>query len=350
MKPVGIIANPASGKDIRRLVAYGSVFDNHEKVNIVKRVLMAMDSVGVQEVFFMPDYFGIGHRAVEDLDISLKVSFLDMKMEGTQDDSTMAAQMMAEMGVGCIITLGGDGTNRTVSKTCGESPLLPISTGTNNVFPFMVEGTLAGIAAGVISMDICPLERVANRAPRLEVHRGSELVDIALVDVVISESDFVATRAIWDVSILKEIFLARSEAGNIGFSSVGGLLCPHHSSSGKGLHIVIGPGKKRVKVPVAPGLISWLPIQSYRSLECGEEVPVSTGKSIIALDGERELIVKQGDKFTIRLSAQGPLVADMDKVMRVAAERALFVEKQPERRCSKNDLSEDLGLMVNGTK
>jgi predicted polyphosphate/ATP-dependent NAD kinase len=33
LKPVGIIANPASGKDIRRLVAYGSVFDNNEKVN-----------------------------------------------------------------------------------------------------------------------------------------------------------------------------------------------------------------------------------------------------------------------------------------------------------------------------
>ena len=29
MKPIGIIANPASGKDIRRLAAYGSVFDKH---------------------------------------------------------------------------------------------------------------------------------------------------------------------------------------------------------------------------------------------------------------------------------------------------------------------------------
>lgn len=332
MKPVGIIANPASGKDIRRLVAHGSVFDNHEKVNIVKRVLMAMDSVGVQEVFFMPDYFGIGSRALEDLDISLKVSFLDMEMEETQDDSTRAAEMMSEMGVGCIITLGGDGTNRAVSKTCGESPLLPISTGTNNVFPFMVEGTLAGMAAGVISMDTCPLERVTKRAPRLEVYRGSELVDIALVDVVVSRSDFVATRAIWDVSILKEVFLARSELGNIGLSSIGGLLCPLPSNSGKGLHIVIGPGKQKVKVPIAPGLISWLPIQSYRSLEYGEEVPISTGESIIALDGEREIVVKQGDKFTIQLSQQGPLVADIDKVIREGAERSLFVEKQSERR------------------
>ena len=40
MKPIGIIANPASGKDIRRLVAYGSVFDNAEKTNIV---MIALD-------------------------------------------------------------------------------------------------------------------------------------------------------------------------------------------------------------------------------------------------------------------------------------------------------------------
>ena len=33
-----IIANSLSGKDIHRMVAFGSVFDNHEKVNIVKTV------------------------------------------------------------------------------------------------------------------------------------------------------------------------------------------------------------------------------------------------------------------------------------------------------------------------
>jgi predicted polyphosphate/ATP-dependent NAD kinase len=39
MRRGGIIANPAAGKDIRRLVAHGSTFDNNEKVNIVHRVL-----------------------------------------------------------------------------------------------------------------------------------------------------------------------------------------------------------------------------------------------------------------------------------------------------------------------
>ena len=45
MATVGIIANPASGKDIRRLVAHASVFDNNEKINIVRRVLLGLDAV-----------------------------------------------------------------------------------------------------------------------------------------------------------------------------------------------------------------------------------------------------------------------------------------------------------------
>ena len=149
MKPVGIIVNPASGKDIRRLGACGSVFYNHEKVDIVRRVILGLDSMGVQEVLFIPDHFGIGTRAMQDLEVTLKTSFLEMAMEGAQDDSTRAAEMLNKMGAVCIITLGGDGTNRAVAKACGDMPLLSISIGTNNVFPF-INGHHKGIR-GVLS-------------------------------------------------------------------------------------------------------------------------------------------------------------------------------------------------------
>ena len=52
-----------------------------------------------------------------------------------ENDSSRAAKAMREAGVGCIVTLGGDGTNRVVAKECGDIPIMPISTGTNNVFP-----------------------------------------------------------------------------------------------------------------------------------------------------------------------------------------------------------------------
>lgn len=134
--------------------------------------------------------------------------------------SHAASAMMAEMDVALIVTLGGDGTNRAVAKSCGDIPLLPISTGTNNVFPFMVEGTLAGLAAGVVATNKLPRQGLFKRTWRLEIFNGSELMDIALVDVVVSKSDFIGTKAIWDVKTLKEIFLTRSHPNNIGFSSV----------------------------------------------------------------------------------------------------------------------------------
>ncbi len=46
---IGLIANPASGKDIRRLVAHGTVFDNQEKVNIVRRIILACNAAGVHD-------------------------------------------------------------------------------------------------------------------------------------------------------------------------------------------------------------------------------------------------------------------------------------------------------------
>ena len=39
MASIGVIANPASGKDIRRLVSYATTIDNNEKVNICKRIV-----------------------------------------------------------------------------------------------------------------------------------------------------------------------------------------------------------------------------------------------------------------------------------------------------------------------
>jgi len=146
---VGIIANPASGKDIRRLVAHGSVFDNDEKASIVRRVLLGLEATGVERVWIMPDSFGIGRKALDGVRLRLDASVLEMPHRFTHDDSTRAAALMLEAGAGCIVTLGGDGTNRAVVKGCSTIPLVAISTGTNNVFPTLVEGTLAGLAAGL---------------------------------------------------------------------------------------------------------------------------------------------------------------------------------------------------------
>src|SRR5256886_277179 len=186
---VGIIANPASGRDIRRLVAHGTVFDNNEKTAIVRRVLLGLEAVGIQRVAYMPEHdFGILPRALTELHghhLQLAAEPLEMVVLGTSADSTQAAQLLVKLGAGCIITLGGDGTNRAIAKGCGTVPLVPISTGTNNVFPMFLEGTIAGMAAGLVATSHAGQDAM-HRAPRLAVLINGEEIASALVDVVLS--------------------------------------------------------------------------------------------------------------------------------------------------------------------
>ena len=57
---VGIVANPASGRDIRRLVAGASVFGNPEKAGMVFRVLTGLAAAGVDRALMMPAADGLG--------------------------------------------------------------------------------------------------------------------------------------------------------------------------------------------------------------------------------------------------------------------------------------------------
>jgi hypothetical protein len=317
---VGIIANPASGKDIRRLVAHGSVFDNHEKANIVRRVLLGLDSLGVERAWIMPDSFGIGARALDGLrGISLQVSALDMPTTFTSADSLRAASLMVSAGVGAIITLGGDGTNRLVAQTCGDVPLMPISTGTNNVFPSMVEGTLAGLAAGLVAQGRA--DAAVERVACLEVRFADSAPDIALVDVAVYDERFIAARAVWDPTRILELVLARVEPGSIGLSSIGA-----HLGLNSAAHLRMGDGGQVVLAPIAPGVVAPVRVAAYRTLEAGDEVRLCHARPCtVAFDGEREVALAAYEEVCVKLKPDGPLVIDVRRAMAVAAQAGVFV-------------------------
>jgi predicted polyphosphate/ATP-dependent NAD kinase len=325
MSSLGIIANPASGKDIRRLVAHASVFDNNEKVNILQRVLLALDAIGVDRAIVMPDYYALGERALDGLRLhSLGVDILEMPMTASDQDSTEAASRFCEMNMGAIIVLGGDGTNRVVAKGCGAVPIVPISTGTNNVFPTMVEGTVAGLAAGLVAMGVVHANRVTYRAKRLEVFLDHELADIALVDAVTSSDLWVGTRAIWDASRIQEIVLARAEPGCIGLSSLGGCFQTVDARDNQGMYLAIGPGGSPVLAPLGPGLVTHIDVQDHRLLALGEEVTLNSDTGTIALDGERQIEVYGRPEISVRLTNNGPRVVDICQCMREAADLGFF--------------------------
>ncbi len=324
---VGIIANPASGKDIRRLVAHGSTFDNNEKVNIVRRVLLALDALGVERVHYMPDTYAIVPRAAEAVALRLDLVALPMPVLGTPGDSLEAARRLVDLGVGCIVTLGGDGTNRVVAKGSGDTPLVPISTGTNNVFPRMVEGTLAGLAAGLVARDGLAVEGVVHRAPRLDVYVDGALRDSALVDVVTSRQPWVGARALWDPAALAEIVLSRVSPAEIGTCGIGGLLFPEATGSDRGVHVVLGPPGPALLAPIGPGLVRRVPVARARLLEPGETARLAGGARTVALDGEREIELRSPEQaLEVHFNPRGPMVVDIDAALRAGAARGLFTD------------------------
>ena len=325
MTLVGIIANPASGKDIRRLVAHGSVFDNIEKVNIARRILLGLEATGVDKVLYMPDYFGIVPRALEHVRLKMSVEPLKMYCQGTQDDSTLAAKLLEKEGAKCLIVLGGDGTNRAVAKGSISVPFMPVSTGTNNIFPSMVEGTIAGMAAGYVAAGTVSAEEATYPTKRLDILIDGELRDLALVDAALYDDIFLGSKAIWDMSKVKELVLTQAKPSNIGLSSVGGMILQRHLAEDEGLHIILGSLEDsregfEVTAPVAPGLIKPVRVLEFNEISLGDEIGFDISPAVIALDGEREVEILPGRKASVRLSNNGPRVIDIERTMWLAVQ------------------------------
>ena len=322
MTPVGIIANPASGKDIRRVVARASTFDNQEKQNIVKRAIAGAVAGGATRFRYMPDGYGIVSESAAEP--AYEGMFEPVEWPGTNSalDTIRAARSLAEAGCGAVITLGGDGTNRAGTLGWRDVPLVPISTGTNNVFPRFVEATVAGCAAGLVASGQVDLAEVHRVAKIVHAEIEGERDDLALIDAVFLDDLFVGSRAIWEPTKLKLALLTRAQPDVVGISSIGGLLHPVGGEDDHGLFIAFR-GDLSVYAPIAPGLYTDVPIESYRELPFEERVTVE-GPGILAFDGERERILQPGQKATLRIVRDGPRVIDVHRTLNLAACRGLF--------------------------
>jgi len=304
---VWIIANPASGRDIRRLVALGAVIGIQEKVNIVQRILAGLEATEVDEVYIMPDAYDIGRQALHNLSrrsgvLADRVRILGTPLYHGPRDSVQAAIDMRERGVACIITLGGDGTNRVVAKGCGEVPLLPVSTGTNNVISYM------------------------DRSKKLEVRRYGEPPDLALVDVAVVEGRFAGARAVWDASLLNQIIVTRGMPDSIGLSSLVGYVHPVDPRDEIGLQVLLDKANPpSVTFPLAPGVMAAVGIRKVRELSPGQVIDIEDAPCILALDGEREIPLGPGTRASVELRRDGPWIVDVRQALRHAVGQGHFL-------------------------
>jgi predicted polyphosphate/ATP-dependent NAD kinase len=332
---VGVIANPASGRDIRRLVAGASVFGNADKAGMVFRLLAGLGAAGVARVLMLPAADGLSTTLHRHLHARRTVPTfagagpfpvleeLDIALDGTARDSAIAVERMLAAGVRAIVVLGGDGTHRVVARACGDVPLCALSTGTNNAFPEMRETTVAGIATGLVATGRAgDGDGALRRETALSVEVPGAAPDLALVDVAVSRERFIGARALWRAGDVSELFVTFANPSAVGLSAVAGALRPLPRGGGRGLHVRLAhdpaAAEDTVHVALAPGLVVPVPVAGHRVLDLGDAVEVAPGPGTIALDGEREIERRPGEPVAVRL-VPGPLTIDVDAVMRTTA-------------------------------
>ncbi len=267
---IGLVANPFSARDIRRVISNAASLQVSDRANIVMRVLSAISTCGVKRVLMMPENGGISSFLKRDLQRKQQLGdncFAELEMtntpiNGTVEDTFAATKAMVDSGVKTIVVLGGDGTHRAVAKVCGQVPIAGISTGTNNAFPEYREPTITGLAVGLAATGHIP-ESVAftlNKLLCVKINDG-ERSDIALVDVVVSTERYIGARALWRTENLRELFVTFADPEVIGMSSIAGLLEPVSRNDFGGLHVLLDDpevAKNLCKFPLLRGSLTLL--------------------------------------------------------------------------------------------
>ena len=335
---VGIIANPVSARDIRRVIANANSLQLADRVNIVLRLLSALAAGGVGRVLMMPDREGLRAMLQRHLarsfgpDATLAaVDYLNMAVTGSVDDTLCAARMMREAGVAAIVVLGGDGTHRAVVRECGDVPIVGLSTGTNNAFPEMREPTITGLATALFASGRIPARCALASNKRLEVTirepNGAVHTDIALVDAVISREHYIGARAVWKTDMLTAVYVSYASPQAIGLSAIAGLLEPVGRHERGGLAIELGRHGQcafELMAPIAPGLMRSVPVACWHRLEHAVPERVQHGAGIVALDGERELAFDKDDEVFMTLQENAFSSIDVAACMSYAADAHLM--------------------------
>lgn len=331
---VGIIANPVSARDIRRIVAHASNLQITDRANIVLRLLAGLSAVGIGRVLMMPEKSGIRHHVMRGLTQSANrgekrfpdIDYLDMAVTSTSEDSIGAARLMREAGVAAIIVLGGDGTHRAVVSACPDVPIAGVSSGTNNAFPKFKEPTTVGLAVGLAVTEFASSKTAFQENKLLEVDIAGRK-EIALVDVAVVTEGYVGARALWRVENVTELYVAFAETDVIGMSVVAGLLDPVDRRTPEGRRVAFDrskPPKYLLRAPIAPGVIEDIGIASWQTLQPDIPFPIAATAGCLAFDGERELSFSIDDRPTVTLRTNAFRTIDVAACMKSGGQARLL--------------------------
>ena len=318
-----------AGRDVRRLLGRALQQTPDMKRNQIQRAVVGAVAAGAQRVLLMRDVFRSAESAIEGLRLHAEVALLDGPMETHAGDTQYAARALRDEGCGALIVLGGDGTNRQVALAWPEAPLIPLSTGTNNVFPEMLEATSAGAAAGLVAAGAVHIDEVSQRCKLVEIEYSDAEMDLALVDVAVLDGDHAGSLLAFDPTQLRDLVLTRAEPAAVGMSPIGGLLQPVGRNDPGGLAVrctAPGAGGTPLLVPISPGIYRTAYVAEAAKLAEGVWTRV-IGPGVLATDGDRTRTLAAGEAARVRVVRHGPRVIDVPRSLALAAERGVFRER-----------------------
>jgi hypothetical protein len=334
---VAICVNPMSGRDVRRLAARASNMTHEAKRDIVARVAAGAEAWGATDLYVTREPFRIAAAALEHMGLRARIHVLEPRIRNSAEDTEEAVRAFLDAGCETIVSLGGDGTNRALVRALGAAAgrvrLIPLSTGTNNVFPVLVEPTIAGMAAALEAAGRLAEAPVRHRCKVIHVsgigRYGLPVSDIALIDAVLLLRDHVGNLLPFDPDRIDRILLTRAEPDAIGMSPIGGLLQPLHAEDDAGLLVRMGSGR-RFHAPVSPGLFREVGVAGTERITLDQPVTFA-GEGVLALDGDRDHKIPAGAELSLCLRRDGPWIVDVGAAMRWAVGHGIMADS-PERR------------------
>ncbi|MFB6149837.1 MAG: NAD(+)/NADH kinase [Halobacteriales archaeon] len=326
---IGLIVNPAAGRDSRRLVGSAVVSDTYAKRLATRSFLEGVNAVSDPvTVSVMPDHAGIGEDAVTAAS-GVDTRVLDMPVQARREDTRTAASAFRE-DADCIVVFGGDGTTRDVALECGEVPILPISTGTNNVVPDCVDGTAAGIAGALIATGAVSPDTVTDHhgmvAGSIEGSTTSRSIR-GLATLGIVDTRFTGTRAILRGTDFLGGVVSRSSPRDSGLSGIVGSIAPSNPTDPGGMAVTLGDPEETansVSAMTVPGSIERIGIESVSRLDTDETAEFRIEEGVVSVDGERHVEVSDAT-VTFRPTTAGTRIVDVEAVFERAADEGLLV-------------------------
>ena len=319
---VAIIANPASGRDVRRLAARATNVTHEAKGAQVARIATGLDALGIDEIMVMQEPARVSTSALQWMPLRTRVRVLQTgPVTNSAADTEAAVRAARDAGCDVIVSLGGDGTNRIIARTWPEVPLVPLSTGTNNVFPVSVEATSAGVAAGLVASGVIEATEAGARCKLVHVQTDT-WSDLGVIDAVLLRNDSTGNLLPFDPDRLGALVLTRAEPGSVGMSPIGGYLDPVSFDDDCGLALRLGSGRA-LHVPVSPGLFGTVRVSLCQRLAF-DDVFLFEGPGVVAFDGDRLYTLGEHDTARVTVRRDGPRVIDVGRCIGLAAQRGLL--------------------------